>query len=173
MKRTSLMRAAALLTVIALTLGLAGVAVASTKEPIDVDGDPKESTTTWNCVYKESKGDYFYKGTAKYRMSGHKALCSDVAEWNGVIRWKKIKAAGMKYAIIRCGYGRNVPEFDDKQWDRNAKYAKKYGIKMGVYLYSYASNEAYAYSEAQHTLRCLKEAGLNPEDLALHVYYDI
>lgn len=169
MKRTLLARAAAVLAAIAL-LATPVAAIAATSEPIAVSGSASACPTTWHETYGT---DRFYSGSAKIAVSGAKAMCIDVSEHNGVIKWKQVKAAGMKYAIIRCGYGQDYSSQDDDQWARNAKLAKQYGIKMGVYLYSYAYNETMAYGEAQHVLRCLREAGLEPEDLALPVYYDL
>ena len=31
--------------------------------------------------------------------------CIDVSEWNGDINWPEVKAAGVDYAMIRCGFG--------------------------------------------------------------------
>lgn len=132
-------------------------------------------TTLANKVaWKPSYGtSYFYNSGTKVKVKGAKAAVIDVSVWNGTIEWKKVKAAGVKYAIIRCGYGQDEEAQDDKQWARNVKQAKKQGIKLGVYLYSYAYTEDMAAGEAKHTLRCLSDAGLKPSDLALPVYYDL
>lgn len=79
----------------------------------------------------------------------------DVSVWNGNIDWQKLKAAGW-HAIIRCGYGGDYPYQDDGQWERNVTACEKYGIPYGVYLYSYATTEAQARSEAAHVKRLLK-----------------
>ena len=127
-----------------------------------------------NEVWKAKYGtSYFYYNGNKITTSGVKAACIDVSVWNGEIDWAAVKNAGVEYAIIRCGYGQDETSQDDKQWARNVKQAKANGIKLGVYLYSYAYTEGMAAGEAQHTLRCLREAGLNPSDLALPVYYDL
>lgn len=180
MKRTPLTRAAALLTSLALVFGLAGTALGATKEPIAVSGSASGCPTTWHEDY--GTGYFYSSSSASSKRSmpklvdkgtGFKGLCIDVSEHNGKIEWKKVKKAGMDYAILRCGYGQDYASQDDKQWARNAEYAPKYGVKIGVYLYSYAYNETMAYGEAQHVLRCLREAGLEPEDLDLPVYYDL
>lgn len=132
------------------------------------------STLANKAAWQPSYGtSYFYNGSSKVKVSGAKAAVIDVSVWNGTIEWKKVKAAGVKYAIIRCGYGQDETSQDDKQWARNVEQAKKQGIKLGVYLYSYAYTEDMAAGEAQHTLRCLEDAGLKPADLALPVYYDL
>ena len=92
----------------------------------------------------------------------------DVSEHQGVIDWAKAKAAGVDYAIIRCGYGQNQTDQDDKYWYINADACEKNGIPFGTYLYSYANTVAKAKSEAQHVLRLVK--GYN---LSYPIYYDL
>lgn len=57
----------------------------------------------------------------------------DVSEHQGVIDWAKAKAAGVDYAIIRCGYGQNQTDQDDKYWYINADACEKNGIPFGTY----------------------------------------
>ena len=70
------------------------------------------------------------------KTTGVKGVCIDVSEHNGKIDWKKIKKDGIKYAIIRVGYGQDHDYQDDKQWANNAKFikenAKGYGINYDV-----------------------------------------
>lgn len=79
----------------------------------------------------------------------------DVSEHNKNIDWEKVKAAGIDYAIIRCGYGSDIQNQDDKQWQRNVSECERLGIPYGVYIYSYAKNTEMAASEAQHVLRLI------------------
>ena len=92
----------------------------------------------------------------------------DVSEHNGIIDWNKVKSDGIDYAIIRCGYGSNYTNQDDKQWLHNVTECERLGIPYGVYLYSYADTLEKAKSEANHTLRLLK--GHSP---SYPVYYDL
>ncbi len=92
----------------------------------------------------------------------------DVSEHQGTIDWEKVKAAGIDFVMIRCGYGSNFSSQDDKQWLRNVSECERLGIPYGVYLYSYARNTAMAQSEAQHVLRLL--SGRKP---SFPVYYDM
>lgn len=92
----------------------------------------------------------------------------DVSFWNGTINWEKVKADGIDFAIIRCGYGMNFTDQDDKQWVRNVSECERLGIPYGVYLYSYANSTVNASSEADHVLRLLQ--GHNP---TYPVYYDL
>lgn len=102
----------------------------------------------------------------------------DVSEHNKEIDWDKVKASGIDFAIIRCGYSLNTENRDDKQWERNVSECERLGIPYGVYLYSYARNdeeggvsitsEEWALSEAEHALRLLK--GHKPD---YPVFYDL
>ena len=84
-----------------------------------------------------------------------KNVIIDVSEHNGAIDWAKVKASGAS-AIIRCGYGRNFENQDDKFWLRNVRGATENGVNFGVYLYSYASDTPYIVCEISHVRRLTK-----------------
>ena len=92
----------------------------------------------------------------------------DVSEFQGKIDWNKVKSDGIKFAIIRCGYGMDITSQDDKYIERNIKECERLGIPFGIYLFSYANTVEKAKSEAQHTLRIAK--GHKP---SLGIWYDI
>lgn len=94
----------------------------------------------------------------------------DVSEHNGKINWSTVKAAGVQFAIIRCGYGQDYSSQHDDRWLDNVRGAVRAGIPYGVYLYSYADSVAKAQGEADHMIRLLKESGCKPE---FPVYYDL
>lgn len=91
----------------------------------------------------------------------------DVSEYQGNIDWDTL-AKHVDFVIIRCGFGQNRVEQDDEKWLRNVEACTRLGIPFGVYLYSYATTEEAARSEAEHVLRLIK--GYN---LALPVYIDV
>ena len=72
--------------------------------------------------------------------------------------WKKIKAAGVTHAIIRCGYStlKGGSHNTDSTFANNLNGAYKAGIKVGVYYYSTAVSVAEAKSEAQYTISVIK-----------------
>ena len=72
-----------------------------------------------------------YHPDAKYRGI-------DVSHHQGQIDWEKVKADGIDFAIIRCGYGEDKTEYDDRWWEYNTSECERLGIPYGVYLYSYA-----------------------------------
>jgi GH25 family lysozyme M1 (1,4-beta-N-acetylmuramidase) len=92
----------------------------------------------------------------------------DVSYAQGNINWDKVKASGIDFAILRCGYGQDVKSQDDKFFERNAKACEELNIPYGVYLYSYATSEEGAIGEANHTLRLLKG-----KKLSYPVFYDL
>ena len=92
----------------------------------------------------------------------------DVSEWNREIDWQAVKDDGIKYAIIRVGYGDDYYSQDDDYWERNVSECERLGIPYGVYIYSYAKNTDMAASEANHVLRLIEG-----HDLAYPVYFDM
>lgn len=91
----------------------------------------------------------------------------DVSKHNGSIDWKNVKAQGIDFAIIRAGYGR----FDNQKDERFEEYyrlAKKEGIKLGAYLYSYAKSVAEAEKEAEIFIKWLKG-----KQFEMPVFYDV
>ncbi len=79
----------------------------------------------------------------------------DVSVWQGAIDWKKVKAAGIEFAMLRCGFGKNKTQVDG-QFEANYKNAKAAGVPVGVYHYSYAQNVSDAEKEAEFCLSLLK-----------------
>ena len=94
----------------------------------------------------------------------------DVSRWNGTIDWARAKAAGIDFAILRCGYGRGGI---DEQFAANVRGCKENGIRFGVYLYAYSWDAESAAQEGYGTLQLLADAGVTPADLSLPVYYDM
>ena len=96
-------------------------------------------------------------------------LVVDVSYHNGSINWAKAYQAGVRGAIIRCGYGSDKQRYDDPKFRENITGALAAGIKVGAYLYSYAKSVESAKSEAQHALRLI-----NPykSKLSLPVFFD-
>lgn len=80
----------------------------------------------------------------------------DISYHNGNINFEKVKAAGIDFVIIRCGYGDDVSSQDDTKFHTNMQGAIASGLEVGIYLYSYAKSSIQAESEARHTLRLIK-----------------
>lgn len=89
----------------------------------------------------------------------------DVSNYQGIVDWDMVKAAGIDFAILRVGpvYGK-----PDDSFERNAAECERLSIPYGVYYYSYARSVADANKEADRTLAWL--GGHHP---SLPVYYDL
>lgn len=92
----------------------------------------------------------------------------DISEMNGSVDFAALKSAGVEFVIIRCGFGSDYINQDDKRFEENVRKAESAGMPWGAYLYSYATTTSMAQSEAQHTLRMLK--GRKP---LYGVWYDV
>ena len=89
----------------------------------------------------------------------------DVSVWQGDnIDFKKVKAAGKNFVIIRAGCGSSK----DKYFESNYKKAKAAGLNVGVYWYAKAMSEKASQEEAQRVLDAIKG-----KQLEYPVYYDI
>ncbi|MEE1517286.1 MAG: GH25 family lysozyme [Lachnospiraceae bacterium] len=77
----------------------------------------------------------------------------DVSQWQGTIDWKKVAAAGIQFAIIRCAkQDLSVDPF----FEKNYAGAKANGLKVGAYKYSYATTVKDAVDEAWTTVNAIK-----------------
>ena len=79
----------------------------------------------------------------------------DVSEHQGVIDWAKVAKDGVQFAVIRAGYGRELSQKDD-YFEQNYTAAKKAGIQVGAYWYSYANSVKRAEEEAKTCLKVLE-----------------
>ena len=117
-------------------------------------------------AWKKMNGKYYSSDGSV--IEGAVAKGIDVSYHQGTVDWKKVKADGVEFAIIRCGLGMDQTNQDDTQWLNNVKGCEENGIPYGVYLYSYADTVEKASSEADHVLRLIKG-----HTLQYPVYYDI
>lgn len=93
----------------------------------------------------------------------------DVSQFNGYIDWNRVKNAGVKYAFIRVGGRFSVSGkfYDDERFAYNITQAKAHGIKVGVYFFTQAVNQAEAIEEANYTI-----AKIKPYNIDLPVVID-
>lgn len=76
----------------------------------------------------------------------------DVSKWQGKIDWKRVKKAGIDFAIIRIGFrGENGVIYKDDCADYNIQQADKAGLLVGVYFFSTAKTPDEAVKEAEWT----------------------
>ena len=91
--------------------------------------------------------------------SGDKVVYGiDVSYFQGNIDWSKVKAAGIKFAFIRCGRSlvKTGEIGKDVKMDSYITGAYKAGLKVGIYYFSQALTEKEAQAEAKKTLEYIK-----------------
>lgn len=89
----------------------------------------------------------------------------DISKWNGGIDFNKVKNAGIKFVIIRAGFGVNGI---DRLFKANYTAAREAGLKIGAYWYSYAKTKAELQNEIFAFMNAIK--GLRFE---MPIYWDI
>ena len=87
----------------------------------------------------------------------------DVSAFQGKIDWKKVKASGIEFAIIRLGYrgyesGKLV---EDEYAKKNLKGAKEAGLKVGAYFFSQALSIQETDEEIRYMLKILGDTKLD------------
>jgi len=83
----------------------------------------------------------------------------DISKWQGNIDWKKVKAAGYDFAILRIGYrgyGETGEMAIDETFYQNIQGAQAAGLEVGVYFFSQAISEKEALEEAEFVLDALE-----------------
>ena len=83
----------------------------------------------------------------------------DVSKWQKEIDWKKVKAYGVDFAIIRLGFGsKNGDACElDPYFEKNVANAVAAGIDVGCFFYSYATSVAAVKKEAAFVIGVLKK----------------
>lgn len=87
----------------------------------------------------------------------------DVSAWQKEIDWEKVKAAGVDFVIIRCGYrgAKTGVLVEDSYFYKNLQGAKDAGIDVGVYFFTQALNETEAVEEASMVLALVGDTELD------------
>ncbi len=122
-------------------------------------GDEIKDTSTVTSDF------YSYFGISKSKEPLMKGI--DVSVHNGSINWQKVKNAGIQFAILRAGYGRELSQ-KDARFEENYRNAKAVGIPVGAYWYSYAMSEDEARLEADVFLSVIKG-----KQFEMPVYFDL
>lgn len=87
----------------------------------------------------------------------------DVSKYQTGIDWTKVKNAGINFVMIRCGYrgyGSGVL-VEDPMYASHIKGAKAAGLRVGIYFFSQAINEAEAVEEASMAVALANKYGIN------------
>ena len=94
----------------------------------------------------------------------------DVSKYQSGLDWKKIKKSGVSFVIIRIGYrgyGAEGKLVKDPMFEEHFTNARNAGLKVGVYFFTQAVNEAEAQEEAEGC-----NWALNGRMLDYPIFYD-
>ncbi|MGX8702725.1 GH25 family lysozyme [Caproiciproducens sp.] len=137
-------------------------------------GNPAVASVANGTVTASALGRTTVTVTAQ---DGRSAVCDvhvvrkgiDVSEHQGAVDWANVKLAGVDFAILRTGYGNELPETQtDDCFAANYEGAAANGIKVGAYHVCYATTPEIAVQEAQMCLGIL-----NGRRLDYPVFYDV
>ena len=125
---------------------------------------PSNSSSTNNEKQKVKISEYIKKYKTNYTSIG-----IDVSSWQYDIDWKKVKDSGVEFAMIRIGFGHTLKGeiIIDNTFKQNIKNAKEQGIKVGVYIYSYAGSEEQARNQVKWIVK-----ELDGQELDLPIAFD-
>lgn len=123
-----------------------------TVEIVEKPKDNKETSKTVKRVGVKYEDIY-----TEYKNNKTK-IGIDISKWQGNVDFQKLKEANVEFVMIRLGYqtGFGKEIVLDKYYEQNIKLANKYGIKAGVYFYSYAKNTNDAKKQAEFVKKHIK-----------------
>jgi GH25 family lysozyme M1 (1,4-beta-N-acetylmuramidase) len=126
----------------------------------------KEDTQQSAQIDDEDKDSTQYKALLDIESDEHEnavQLGIDVSKWNGDIDWDIVKAEGVDFAIIRCGYRGSSSGWliEDPYFYKNIQGAKKAGIKVGVYFFTQAIDLVEAVEEASMVVSLLGDLDID------------
>lgn len=78
----------------------------------------------------------------------------DVSKHNGAVDWNSVAASGVSFAFIKAG---STKSGIDPYFDANMRGAQNAGLRVGAYIYSYATNVEQAQNEANLMLQWLSD----------------
>lgn len=113
-------------------------------------GEDSVFTTSKSARITDYRPDATLDIDEDLRNKGTKGI--DVSEWQEAINWKKVKNAGIQFAMIRASLSENKV---DKTFEYNITEATKAGLDVGVYHYCYAMDAEEARTEARHFIETI------------------
>ena len=121
---------------------------------------PQAPSSTGTLVKNPfSRNDFVKNGYFISCKKEKTAIGIDVSSWQGDnVNWKKLKAAGIDYVMIRAGFRGTTKGGLNKDSRVDAYYAgaKAAGLKVGFYFYSQARTVAEAQEEARYLMNIVK-----------------
>ena len=131
--------------------------------------DRSGNRTSWHPVVEvvsklpePEYDDYSYSFESfkeEYQGEGRK-LGIDVSEWQDEVDYEAVKEAGCEFVIMRVGFSHKGKLTVDKQFHRNLEEAKKAGLPVGIYVFTYDNTEEYLLSTLDQVFEELGDAQL-------------
>lgn len=120
--------------------------------PVNSTEDPERNKKKGGADMTQAQASQMFENV------GAKSNGIDVSAHQGKIDWAAVKAEGIDFAMIRCGfrgYGSGAI-CEDAYFKTNVNNATANGIKVGIYFYSAAINEQEAQEEAVWVISKIK-----------------
>lgn len=116
----------------------------STVAPANSSEDAERNKKNGGSAVSQAQAENMFESV------GTKSFGIDVSAHQGRIDWSAVKASGVDFAIIRCGFrGQTAGAiYEDAYFKTNVTAANAAGVKVGIYFYSTALNENEALEEA-------------------------
>ena len=97
-------------------------------------------------------------GLGAFRSTGEEAAGAiargiDVSYWNQNIDWKQVAEDNVQFVMLATRFR----GMEDPFFSANADAASKAGLRLGAYIYSYATSKAMAEEEADFVLKLIKD----------------
>ncbi|MEG2452470.1 MAG: GH25 family lysozyme, partial [Clostridium sp.] len=100
-----------------------------------------------------TKQNGVYTGSDGIAISGVVARGIDVSHWKENINWSAVASDDVQFVMLGTRYDNGV----DPYFSANAQGASNAGLKVGAYLYSYATTTEMASQEADFVLNLIKD----------------
>ncbi len=123
--------------------------------------DPKQEPDSSNDI-KMPEPLLFREAIKKYQQDNYE-FGIDVSKWQEKVDFNKVREEGATFVMLRIGHKTQIgSEITlDPYFQENLKNAQAAGLKVGVYLYSKASNIKEAKTEAKWVIKTLNKAKLD------------
>lgn len=147
-------------TIVVLSILIAFIALTSSGNKYSGLG---EESLYEACPYNMKNLYSGDKGLAYDDKSFHSRKGIDVSVFQGDIDWKKVKASGIDFVMIRLGFRSSESGIIhlDSKFEDNVKGAKEAGLNVGVYFFSQAINTEEAIEEAKFVLKHIRFRGID------------
>ena len=134
----------------------------ASNEKIDGYFGPKSMKALQEFLNNDGKSKSGNSTPSKTSDKSTDYLVVDVSYCQSSINWTRVKNAGIKGAIVRCGFrGYETGKLQqDSMFLNHLKGAKAAGLKVGVYFFTEGINAKEGKEEADYTIKLIKNAGI-------------